>query len=49
MEYIFDVFVEGHGDRGVHDDKAIIGGIAFLEGQPVTVIADIKGKDFAEC
>lgn len=49
MKYIFDVFVEAHGDRCFSDDKALIGGIAFLEGQPVTVIADLKGKDFAEC
>lgn len=49
MEHIFDVFVEAHGDRGFHDDKALIGGIGFLEGQPVTVIADLKGKDFKEC
>lgn len=49
MEHIFDVFVEAHGDRGYNDDKALIGGIAFLDGQPVTVIADLKGKDFKEC
>ncbi len=49
MEHIFDIFEEAHGDRGFSDDKALIGGIAFLEGQPVTVIADLKGKSFAEC
>lgn len=49
MQYIFDVFVEAHGDRGFSDDKALIGGIGFIEGQPVTVIADLKGKDFKEC
>ena len=49
MNHIFDVFVEAHGDRGYMDDAALIGGIAFIEGQPVTVIADIKGKDFKEC
>lgn len=49
MDSIFDIFVEAHGDRGFSDDKALIGGIAFLEGQPVTVVADIKGKDFKEC
>ena len=31
------------------DDKALIGGIGFIEGQPVTIIADIKGKDLKEC
>ena len=49
MEYIFDYFVEAHGDRGFRDDPAIIGGIGFLDGQPVTVIADHKGKDIKEC
>ena len=32
-----------HGDRGVRDDNAIIGGIATLDGQPVTVIGIRKG------
>ena len=45
MNNIFDYFVEAHGDRGYRDDAAIVGGIAFLDGQPVTVIADVKGKD----
>jgi len=49
MDHIFDIFVEAHGDRGFADDKALIGGIGFIEGQPVTVIADLKGKDFKEC
>ena len=49
MDHIFDYFVEAHGDRGFRDDAAIVGGIAFLDGQPVTVIADVKGKDVKEC
>lgn len=49
MEYIFDTFVEAHGDRYYQDDAAIVGGVAFLDGQPVTVIADVKGKDMKEC
>lgn len=49
MENIFDIFEEAHGDRGFSDDKALIGGIAYLEGQPVTVVADLKGKSFEEC
>jgi acetyl-CoA carboxylase carboxyl transferase subunit beta len=49
MEHIFDLFVEAHGDRSFRDDPAVIGGIAFLDGQPVTVIADQKGKDIKEC
>ncbi len=49
MDCIFDYFVEAHGDRSFRDDPAIIGGIGFLNGQPVTVIADHKGKDAEEC
>lgn len=49
MEHIFDFFVEAHGDRAFRDDPAIVGGIAFLDGQPVTVIAEDKGKDVREC
>lgn len=49
MERIFDSFVEAHGDRSFRDDPAIIGGIGFLDGQPVTVIAEHKGKDIREC
>ena len=49
ISHIFDFFVESHGDRAFRDDKAIIGGLAFLDGQPVTIIADEKGKDFKEC
>lgn len=49
MGHIFDYFVEAHGDRSFRDDPAIIGGIGFLDGQPVTVIADHKGKDMKEC
>jgi len=49
MEHIFEHFVEAHGDRYYGDDRALIGGLAFLDGQAVTVIADIKGKDMKEC
>ncbi len=49
MEHIFDYFVEAHGDRCFRDDPAMIGGIGFLDGQPVTVIAEHKGKDIKEC
>ena len=41
--------MEAHGDRYYGDDKALVGAVAFLDGQPVTVLADVKGKDFAEC
>lgn len=49
IDRIFDVFVEAHGDRAFSDDKAMVGGIALLEGQPVTVIGDCNGKTLEEC
>ncbi len=49
LERIFDVFVEAHGDRAFRDDRALIGGLAFFEGQPVTVLADEKGSNLIEC
>jgi acetyl-CoA carboxylase carboxyl transferase subunit alpha len=41
---IFTEFDELHGDRHFGDDKAIVGGIARLEGQPVMVIGQEKGR-----
>lgn len=41
---IFEDFMEFHGDRVFSDDGAIVGGIAKLGGQAVTVIAQEKGK-----
>ena len=46
---IFDYFTEAHGDRLYGDDQALIGGIAILDGQPVTVLTDMRGKDAKEC
>ena len=48
IENIFEDFIELHGDRRFADDPAIVGGIATLNGQPVTVIAMDKGKDMRE-
>ena len=45
---IFDVFVELKGDRCFGDDSAIAGGLAMLDGQPVTVIATRRGKTAEE-
>lgn len=36
-------FVEIYGDRGVKDDKAMVGGFAQLDGQTVMVIGQQKG------
>jgi len=41
-------FMELHGDRYFGDDKAVIGGIARLNGRPVTVIGHAKGRDTKE-
>lgn len=46
---IFDDFMELHGDRYFKDDPAIVGGIAALDGQPVTVIGVHKGKNMKDC
>lgn len=48
IEEIFDDFIEFHGDRYYGDDAAIIGGIAYLNEQPVTVIGIQKGRDLEE-
>ncbi|NLV90795.1 MAG: acetyl-CoA carboxylase carboxyltransferase subunit alpha [Firmicutes bacterium] len=45
---IFDDFVELHGDRVFRDDPAMVGGLALLDGQPVTVIGPQKGRDTKE-
>ena len=42
---IFNDFIELHGDRRFADDPAIVGGIATINGRPVTVIAIEKGAD----
>jgi acetyl-CoA carboxylase carboxyl transferase subunit alpha len=47
MDYIpriFTEFDELHGDRHFGDDNAIVGGIARLEGEPVMVIGQEKGR-----
>lgn len=41
---VFTEFDELHGDRHFGDDSAIVGGIARLEGQPVMVIGQEKGR-----
>ena len=49
IEAIFDGFMEMHGDRYFGDDPAILGGVAYLDGQPITVIGVQKGKDLKDC
>ncbi|OKP98353.1 acetyl-CoA carboxylase carboxyltransferase subunit alpha [Paenibacillus sp. P46E] len=48
MSLIFTDFIELHGDRLFGDDLAVVGGIAKLNGTPVTVIGQQRGKDTKE-
>lgn len=51
LDYIngmFGRFIEMHGDRAFIDDRAMIGGLAWLEGKPLVVIGTQKGKDTKE-
>jgi acetyl-CoA carboxylase carboxyl transferase subunit alpha len=51
LDYIKTLFTEWeelHGDRTYKDDPAIVGGIARLEGRPVVVIGQQKGRDAKE-
>ncbi len=45
---LFTEFEELHGDRHFGDDKAIIGGVARLDGKPVMVIGEEKGRGVSE-
>ncbi|WP_373507791.1 acetyl-CoA carboxylase carboxyl transferase subunit alpha [Thiocapsa sp.] len=45
---IFDEFHELHGDRAFADDRAIVGGLARIEGRSVMVIGHQKGRDTKE-
>jgi len=48
IDRIFTDFEELHGDRAYADDKALVGGMARLEGKPVMVIGQQKGRDTKE-
>ncbi|EPX9365217.1 acetyl-CoA carboxylase carboxyl transferase subunit alpha [Aeromonas veronii] len=48
IEHIFTYFDELAGDRAYADDKAIVGGIARLDGEPVMVIGHQKGRETKE-
>lgn len=45
---LFENFIEFHGDRYYGDDSAVMGGIAWFHGVPVTVIAQVKGHSTKE-
>jgi len=48
VEHLFTDFMEFSGDRRFHDDKAIVGGFAKFNGEPVMVIGTQKGRDMKE-
>jgi acetyl-CoA carboxylase carboxyl transferase subunit alpha len=48
INHVFTDFQELHGDRTYADDNAMIGGLARLEGRPVMVIGQQKGRDTKE-
>lgn len=48
IEVIFENFQELHGDRQFNDDRALIGGPAFLDGEAVMIVAQQKGRDTKE-
>ncbi|MBO9607507.1 MAG: acetyl-CoA carboxylase carboxyltransferase subunit alpha [Paenibacillaceae bacterium] len=45
VNQVFTDFIELHGDRTFADDLSVVGGLAKLNGVPVTVIGTEKGKD----
>lgn len=48
LDYIENIatdFIELHGDRHVKDDKAIVGGFAFIDNEPVMIIGQQKGRN----
>jgi acetyl-CoA carboxylase carboxyl transferase subunit alpha len=48
LDYIYlmtDNFIELHGDRGFNDDKAVVGGWAYIGNKPVMIIGQQKGRD----
>ncbi len=48
LDTVFEDFTELHGDRYYSDDKAIIGGFARINGQPIMLIGQYKGKNTEE-
>ncbi len=45
---IFTDFIELHGDRAFGDDPAMVAGIAKLDGMPVAIVGQQKGRDTKE-
>lgn len=45
IKFMTTGFVELHGDRFYADDKAMVAGFAYLDGSPVLVVGQQKGRD----
>jgi len=45
LERICERFEELHGDRRFGDDAAIVGGMGWIDGNPVMIIGQQKGRD----
>jgi acetyl-CoA carboxylase carboxyl transferase subunit alpha len=48
IDYMFDDFMELHGDGLFRDDESIVGGVARFFDVPVTIIAQQKGTNLEE-
>ena len=48
IDRITSDFIELHGDRCSGNDQAIVGGLAYFEGQPIVVIGQQKGRNTRE-
>jgi acetyl-CoA carboxylase carboxyl transferase subunit alpha len=48
VAWIFEDFLEIHGDRRFADDPAIVCGLARFHGEPVLVVGHQKGRDFKQ-
>ncbi len=48
IQLIFTDYMELHGDRSFADDKALVGGLARLDGNPCVVLGHQKGRDAKE-
>ncbi|MFQ6009437.1 MAG: acetyl-CoA carboxylase carboxyltransferase subunit alpha [Candidatus Zixiibacteriota bacterium] len=48
IKHMCSSFVELHGDRSYADDKAVVGGFAYLDEQPVMIVGQQKGRDTKE-
>lgn len=48
VNYVFDDFIELHGDRRFGDDKAMLGGIGLIDNKPFTLLGHQKGKTTKE-